>query len=238
MSPERRKQPPAERPEQWQVVEDSLKRSFQPPAMDELQRRVDAAAAAEAGRGAAASGRSRIGWVRPLLAIAAILVVTFVWPLRRKASMDEAGQEQPVISETARAELAARMGSGWNDFYREQRANRFRASSSCGAVLQAADFSEARPDGVVEFRPASGVALEGEMTTPHPETPRCLLLFVPHRKSFVFVYLLSRAADPHPVLPEDSELFLHRRELDHLVLYELSPLPEARTLEHFSLRTG
>ena len=51
----------------------------------------------------------------------------------------------------------------------------------------------------------------------------------------VLVFVYPASVDPRPSLPTGSRLHLFRRQLGHLVLYELSPLGRAVGLDAFAL---
>lgn len=65
------------------------------------------------------------------------------------------------------------------------------------------------------------------------ETGGCMALLARDGGNPVCVYVVPRDCDPGVALPDDSELYLARRELGDLVLYALSPEPAAASLTQF-----
>jgi hypothetical protein len=109
-----------------------------------------------------------------------------------------------------------------------------------GPELGRADGGNCFAEGIEPtFVPDDSVEVRGEcgsMLTPACEgiaAARMLQLRLRPAGPEVLVCVEPLAKDPHPVLPADSELHLHRRVLGEFVLYEITPLPEPRALEFF-----
>lgn len=214
-------------PDDWETIEESLKRRFTPPPLEGLQKKIDLAARKSA------SNKPSARWLA--LLCAATIMLGFVLLMESKTGNPPGNPDSVALSTKA----GRKMGQGWHDFYSSHLGTdkEFRPMSFCSSPLEAADYSAAGPPGQVEFLPNPNLLFLGEMMTPHADTPRCLLVHVPGEDAYLFVYVLSSKQDPLPVLPGHSPLFLHRKELGHLVLYELSPLNRPNSLDAFTLKT-
>lgn len=85
----------------------------------------------------------------------------------------------------------------------------------------------------VTFRGTPGCRLVDERTLASSPETRVFRIAVP--PTHIVLVFVTEARSPAPVLPGDSDLHLHRRELGDRVLYELSTLPAPRALDAFSV---
>lgn len=229
------------------AIDGSLRRSFALPDLEALDGRVEQAAEAHTADsiptaqptpGAASSSRST--WMI-VAAAAAIVLMTLLGLWRLDPTRSEREQPLAVVDPPPPSlDDPAPVASRWSELYRDLPERGF-GDSDPRAPGQGPRGESCSVDGRSELvlRPGSGLELRSECRGSFPcgqwgvEALRVLELSVAAQGPRVLVFVVMGSADPRPVLPAESGLYLHRRSIEPLVLYELSPLPEAAALDAF-----
>ncbi|MEX1362424.1 MAG: hypothetical protein AB1Z98_04815 [Nannocystaceae bacterium] len=224
-----------------QVLDASLRRSFVLPDLEAMHQRVEQAAASTPTlRLAPASAlSSRSTWM--IVAMAAAIVLTVLlsrWRLDQTRSEPE--QPLAVVDPPPLGPPSA--ASRWSELYRDLPEQGFGVGDTDPrAPGDGPNGESCSVDGSSELalRPGSGLELRSECRGSFScgqwglDALRALELSVAPQGPRVLVFVFMGADDPRPVLPAESDLFLHRRSIEPLVLYELSPRPEALALAAF-----
>ncbi len=151
-----------------------------------------------------------------LLAAAALLIAGALWALRGpRGTAADRGRE---------------VGAMWVAAYEHALAEGFADGACCQPNLDLRQACEQRFATQLDLTPSSVHLLGCYCGLP---TGGSMAILARTNDTPVCVYVLPRARDPHPVLPEGSRFELARRELGDLVLYAISASVSAATLAEF-----
>ncbi len=228
------------------AIDDSLRRAFVLPDLEALHQRVEEATEVRAEVFVAASVPSRSRWSRsPMWAIAVtaaaiVLVVLLGRERLERAPMSDPGTIARVEPEPVIAGPPG-VASRWIDLYRGLPPQGFEDLDPLG--IEQPDGVSCSIDGssALVVQPPAGLVVASECGARPPcdqwglDASRAFELTVDPQGLRVLVFVHAAIDDPRPALPPGSRFFLHRRQLGHLVLYELSPLQRPVGLPAFEL---
>jgi hypothetical protein len=177
-------------------------------------------------------------------AVAAILLLVLVGrqTLAPPARVDTDPMATLAPSVPDPSEGPPTVASRWVDLYRGLPPDGFGVPQS-PLLGESPDGASCASDGssALVIRPTPGLTVRSECSSESPcsrwglDASRAVELTVEPQALRVLVFVHTAQADPRPSLPAGSRFHLHRRQLGHLVLYELSPLTRPVGLPAFEL---
>ncbi|MBL8696050.1 MAG: hypothetical protein JNJ88_18285 [Planctomycetes bacterium] len=199
--------------QQDRLLDERVRRAFEPPTLSGLVERVAAQARADA---AARRGPARGAlWAMAAALLLAVLGAGAFFALRESAA-------------SAGAELAQR----WVASYV---ALEEREPTCCDDMGELAAECRKWCNAEIGLAQGAPVTILGSLTGPASASAGCLPFAVECNGSRACIFVVPKHQDPRVVLPEKSDLFLHRRELGELAVYELSRTREPLALAHFTV---
>ncbi|MEM9453280.1 MAG: hypothetical protein AAGF11_03820 [Myxococcota bacterium] len=241
-----------------EAIDASLRRAFVPPDLDALHQRLEEAVEVGAVMvpavvPARAHAPRRPSWlshpVVALVAAMAAMVLLVLLGVQALGSRPAGGPGDPselvVRVEDERPAPSTgppTVASRWADLYRGLPPEGFGPPEPL-VFGDAPDGASCASDGssALVVRPTFGLTVRSECSGEPPcarwglEASRVVELVVDPQGLRVLVFVYPASVDPRPSLWAGSRLHLFRRQLGHLVLYELSPLGHAVGLDAFTL---
>lgn len=229
------------------AIDDSLRRAFVLPDLDALHQRIEEATEVRAEVFVAApSAPSRPRWSRApvwTIAVTAAAIVLVVLLGRWRLEQTRTPDPEAIARAEPESAIAGPPGvaSRWIDLYRGLPPQGFEDLDPLG--IEQPDGASCSIDGssALVVQPPAGLVIDSECGVRPPcdqwglDASRAFELTVDPQGLRVLVFVYAAIDDPRPVVPSDSRFFLHRRQLGHLVLYELSPLRRPVGLPAFEM---
>jgi len=228
------------------TIDDSLRRAFVLPDLEALHQRIEEATEVRAEVFVAASAPSRSRWSRaPVWTIAVTAAAIVLVVLLGQWRLEKTRTAEPEVIARVEPEPAIDgppgVASRWIDLYRGLPPQGFEDLDPLG--IEPPDGESCSIDGssALVMQPPAGLVVDSECGARPScdqwglDASRAFELTVDPQGLRVLVFVYAAIDDPRPAVPSGSHFFLHRRQLGHLVLYELSPLQRPVGLPAFEL---
>jgi hypothetical protein len=203
-------------------IDSTLCRAFSPPADGHLRNLVSSALSDHEGGSSSVIRfpRRRMPWA---LAASLLLAVAGLWMIIATVGTRHAGPDPYAIQahRTMQQVYADELASGFEPDWVCEDDREFR--SAFWLRFRQPLLLRPLPESIA----ALGLAYSNTITT----NTMYLLADVKGQRVLVFIDKLKRDSSPPDV--DDTSLYVHRRVVGDLVLYELSPLPESTVIDYF-----